>query len=110
MQCIYCLFSLFSQDWLPTVHDVLQADWQAERHSAQPTVFNSFALLLICLICFTKSPHSPRILVIVPTTSIKSNINSTIIAYSLTIFQIISYYNKNPIIILIIFEKFSCIL
>jgi hypothetical protein len=48
--CDYC----FSQTWLPTVQEVLQADWQEAGHSPQPPVFNvllSIALLTV-LMCF----------------------------------------------------------
>ena len=34
--------SLFSQDWFPTVQDVLQADWQDVWHSPQPPFFRVF--------------------------------------------------------------------
>ena len=46
-----------SQDWLPTVQLVLQADWQVLLHSPQPVTFFSagFAIVLIIaknLLCF----------------------------------------------------------
>ena len=43
-----------SQTWLPTVQEVLQADWQEAGHSPQPPVRRvlfSIALLTV-LICF----------------------------------------------------------
>ena len=52
-------YLLCSQTWLPTVQEVLQADWQEAGHSPQPPVrrvFFSIALLTvwICfLICIT---------------------------------------------------------
>ena len=47
----------FSQLWLPTVQDVLQADWQDVWHSPQPPFFIvSFKLrVLNDLICFNTS-------------------------------------------------------
>ena len=52
----YYLFG-FSQLWLPTVQDVLHADWQEVWHSPQPPFFmDSFRVLLFkvftCFICF----------------------------------------------------------
>lgn len=44
----------FSQTWLPTVHDVLHADWHDAAHSPQPpavTVFWAEAAMTV-LICF----------------------------------------------------------
>jgi len=56
--CDYC----FSQGWLATPQDVLQADWQDVWHSPQPPfctdLFRSrVAIVLILLISFT-SPKS----------------------------------------------------
>ena len=47
-------YLLCSQTWLPTVQEVLQADWQEAGHSPQPPVrrvFFSIALLTVW-ICF----------------------------------------------------------
>ena len=38
---IFCSLVMRSQDWLPTVQLVLQADWQVLLHSPQPTTFLS---------------------------------------------------------------------
>ena len=48
----------FSQTWLPTVQDVLHADWQEAWHSPQPPVFNVLCIfgLLTVVMCFINSP------------------------------------------------------
>jgi hypothetical protein len=44
---------LFSQDWLPTVHEVLHADWHEVWHSPQPSFLGLSSLVsLIGTICF----------------------------------------------------------
>ena len=45
---------LLSQTWLPTVQDVLHADWQDAWHSPQPPVLSVFCIvgLLTVLMCF----------------------------------------------------------
>jgi len=52
--CIFKNYLLCSQTWLPTVQEVLQADWQEAGHSPQPPVrkvlFN--IALLTVLMCF----------------------------------------------------------
>lgn len=53
----YLLFSL-AHFWLPTVHDVLHADWHEAWHLPHPP-FLAVALksaLLIVLICFITNP------------------------------------------------------
>ena len=54
--CLYAYFA-FSQLWLPTVQEVLQADWQDVWHSPQPPFFmDSFKFLVVkVLMCFM--PH-----------------------------------------------------
>jgi hypothetical protein len=37
------IFQFFWQTWLPTVQEVLQADWQEFLHSPQPPVFTVVA-------------------------------------------------------------------
>lgn len=48
---IFCSLETLSQDWLPTVQLVLQADWQVLLHSPQPVVHLStgFAIVLIMI-------------------------------------------------------------
>ena len=48
----------FSQTWLPTVQEVLQADWQDAWHSPQPPVLSEACIegLLTVLMCFIVSP------------------------------------------------------
>lgn len=56
-----------SQTWLPTVQEVLQADWQEAGHSPQPPVRRvlfSIALLTV-LICFLITTTSKKILSLV---------------------------------------------
>lgn len=56
-----------SQTWLPTVQEVLQADWQEAGHSPQPPVRRvllSIALLTV-LICFLITTTSKKILLLV---------------------------------------------
>ena len=45
---------MFSHGWLPTVQEVLQADWQDVWHSPQPPVYAVFlrAALFTVTICF----------------------------------------------------------
>ena len=46
-------YLLCSQTWLPTVQEVLQADWQEAGHSPQPPVrrvFFSIALLTVVIL------------------------------------------------------------
>ena len=49
LRSIFCSRVTLSQDWLPTVQLVLQADWQVLLHSPQPVTFLSagFAIVLI---------------------------------------------------------------
>jgi hypothetical protein len=46
--------SLLTQDWLPTVQLVLQADWQLDTHSPHPVLWSLtsvfFATVVICFI------------------------------------------------------------
>lgn len=46
---IFFSLEILSQDWLPTVQLVLQADWQVLLHSPHPVIFLSagFAMVLI---------------------------------------------------------------
>ena len=37
----------FSQTWLPTVQEVLQADWQDAGHSPQPPVLSDFTIVFL---------------------------------------------------------------
>ena len=41
LRSIFCSLLTLSQDWLPTVQLVLQADWQVLLHSPQPVTFFS---------------------------------------------------------------------
>ena len=69
---------LCSQTWLPTVQEVLQADWQEAGHSPQPPVrrvFFSIALLTV-VVCF---------LIVNPS----------------------SYYNRLPILFYLVFRLFA---
>ena len=52
----------FSQTWLPTVQEVLQADWQDAWHSPQPPFFRDACMvgLLTVLMCFINEPSSHR--------------------------------------------------
>ena len=49
LRSIFSSRVILSQDWLPTVQLVLQADWQVLLHSPQPVTFLSagFAIVLI---------------------------------------------------------------
>ena len=52
---------LCSQTWLPTVQDVLHADWQEAGHSPHPPVRNvlfNIALLTVLMCFFISSPSS----------------------------------------------------
>jgi hypothetical protein len=42
-----------SQDWLPTVQLVLQADWQVLRHSPQAVTFFSWGFAIVLIIIFS---------------------------------------------------------
>lgn len=56
--CFNGLCYLFSHDWLPTVQDVLHADWQEVWHSPQPP-WEALSLsepLFNVLICFIVYP------------------------------------------------------
>jgi len=52
LRSIFSSRVILSQDWLPTVQLVLQADWQVLLHSPQAVVFFSagFAIVLIITI------------------------------------------------------------
>jgi hypothetical protein len=53
----------FWQTWLPTVQDVLQADWQEAWHSPQPPVWTVFCSkpLFTVTICFAiEIPPLPK--------------------------------------------------
>lgn len=53
---IFASFSNFSQFWLPTVQEVLQADWQVLLHSPQPVFFLALGvatnLILFIIVSF----------------------------------------------------------
>ena len=51
LRSIFSSRVILSQDWLPTVQLVLQADWQVLLHSPQPVTFLSagFAIVLIII-------------------------------------------------------------
>ena len=53
----------FSQTWLPTVQEVLQADWQDAWHSPQPPVLSDFCIvgLLTVWMCFMENSPSQNI-------------------------------------------------
>ena len=53
------LFSLEmrSQDWLPTVQLVLQADWQVLLHSPQPVTFFSAGRAIVLILFMVLSPR-----------------------------------------------------
>ena len=55
--CRLKTYLAFSQLWLPTVQEVLQADWQEVWHSPQPPFFmDSFkSLVANVLICFMET-------------------------------------------------------
>jgi len=59
---MFYLLSGFSQTWLPTVQDVLQADWQDAWHSPHPVWFASVrsAAPLIVSMCFMFTLRSLR--------------------------------------------------
>jgi len=51
----------FSQTWLPTVQEVLQADWQEAGHSPQPPVLRVFFSIslftVLILFSISQSPY-----------------------------------------------------
>lgn len=52
-----CNIYFLSQDWFPTVHDVLHADWHDAWHSPQPPFLTfKVAFLFNVLICFIIIP------------------------------------------------------
>jgi hypothetical protein len=54
-------FSFFMQAWLPTVQDVLQADWQEVWHSPHPpplTVLEREGRLMV-IICLPMGKYPP---------------------------------------------------
>ncbi len=52
LRSIFSSRVILSQDWLPTVQLVLQADWQVLLHSPQAVTFFSagFAIVLIIIV------------------------------------------------------------
>jgi hypothetical protein len=75
----------FSQDWLPTVQEVLHADWQEVWHSPHPPFFNVFCNLFVFNVftCFIiKSPFL---------SAVKTNKSGS---YSKDIIPQISQYEK----------------
>ena len=50
LRSIFCSRVTLSQDWLPTVQLVLQADWQVLLHSPQPVTFLSWGFAIVLII------------------------------------------------------------
>jgi hypothetical protein len=53
LRSIFCSRVTLSQDWLPTVQLVLQADWQVLLHSPQAVTFFSAGLAIVLIITTT---------------------------------------------------------
>jgi hypothetical protein len=52
LRSIFSSRVILSQDWLPTVQLVLQADWQVLLHSPQAVTFFSAGFAIVLIIAF----------------------------------------------------------
>ena len=79
----------FSQDWFPTVQDVLHADWQDVWHSPQPPFFmDSFRVLVVnvfTLFIVLSSSSKPNLKYYSTESSIRKGLFSFFSSYLITV-------------------------